>query len=99
MFSPLAPAIGPKRLASKFKCRDHEGTVCPRLADVNNFQISTARCLTDRHAGAVPPGTIFSRIRQDLLYFFHFDIVIPNVRLTCSWIEVEAKLHRHQCTS
>ena len=91
--------MGQKGSASEFICRDHESTVCPRVADVSNFQVSTARCLTNRHAGALSPGTIFSRVRQDLLYLSLLDVMIPDVRLTCCWIEVEAKLHRHQYTN
>ncbi len=96
MFSPLPPSIRQERFPSEFVRPDDEGTVWLGVADVNDLSVSTPRRLPNRHAGAVSPRTVFSWIRQDLLHLFFLDIVIPDVRLTCCGIEVEAEVHRHQ---
>jgi hypothetical protein len=96
MLSPQPPAVGEEWFAAQLIRGNHENTVRFRVADVNNFQVSTARRLADRYAGALSPWTIFSRIRQDLLDLFLFDTVVKDVRLTRCGIEVEADMHRHQ---
>ncbi len=96
MLSPLASAIGQECFASKVVRCNYENTVWLRIADVNDFQISTARRLTNSYAGAVSPWPIFSRTPQDLLRLFFIHTVAPDMWFTRCGIEVEANIHRHQ---
>src|SRR5437667_11029570 len=88
VLSPLALAIGHKRLPSKLVRCDDEYGVWFRIADVHNSQISPARRLTCSNAGAFSPRTVLPGICQDVLHFFLIHAVIRDVWLTCRGIEV-----------
>jgi len=78
---------------------NHEDAGSVRVAGINYFQISAARCPTYCDAGNVPSRTIFSGIRQDFLHFLLHDIVIMNMRLTRCRINIVADIHRREYSS
>lgn len=90
MFSPPAPAICGECLPSKLIRRNDENTVRLRVSHVDDLQVSPSSRLTDRHTGAITGRPILASIRYDLLHLVLINLVIPNMRLTCCWIEVEA---------
>jgi hypothetical protein len=92
--SPLTPSKGSQRFAEKFVCRQHKHAVWLRVANVDYSQVSAARGPANCDAAAVPPRAIFPRIGEDLFDLLLIHIMIPDVRLTCCSIEVEAQIHR-----
>ena len=88
--------IGVEWFAAQLIRGNHENTVRFRVADVDDSQVPTACRAANRHAGALSPWAIFSRIRQDVLDLFLFHTVMKDVWLTRRGVEVETDMHNSQ---